>query len=95
MKACAIALAALIVIAAERSGPAAHQFRKANPCPSTGRIAGACPGWEVDHRIPLCAGGADRPENMQWLTKEKHAEKTREDVMACRKKSAQNGGLTK
>lgn len=27
------------------------------------------PGYEVDHIVPLCAGGADRPENMQLLTK--------------------------
>lgn len=30
------------------------------------------PGYEVDHIVPLCAGGADRPENMQLLTKRQH-----------------------
>lgn len=24
------------------------------------------PGWVVDHIVPLCAGGLDAPENMQW-----------------------------
>lgn len=36
-------------------------------------------GYEVDHKIPLYAGGADSPSNMQLLTKEKHKEKTRND----------------
>ena len=36
-------------------------------------------GYEVDHVIPLFAGGADSPSNMQLLTKEDHKEKTRND----------------
>ena len=40
-------------------------------------------GYEVDHVIPLCAGGADRPENMQLLTIEQHREKTRIDLRWC------------
>ncbi len=43
-----------------------HAFRQLNACPGTGLVSGACPGWVVDHKIPLCAGGADSPENMQW-----------------------------
>lgn len=43
------------------------------------------PGYEVDHIVPLCAGGADRPENMQLLTKRQHREKTRDDLRMCRK----------
>lgn len=43
------------------------------------------PGYEVDHIVPLCAGGADRPENMQLLTKRQHREKTRDDLRLCRK----------
>lgn len=41
------------------------------------------PGYEVDHIIPLCAGGKDRPENMQLLTKKQHREKTKEDLRRC------------
>ena len=41
-------------------------------------------GYEVDHIVPLCAGGADRPENMQLLTKAAHREKTRRDLRLCR-----------
>lgn len=46
-------------------------------------------GYEVDHRVPLCAGGADRPSNMQLLSKEVHKAKTRGDIKACRR-----GGLS-
>ena len=46
------------------------RFEKSHPCPSTGRTSGACPGYVVDHVRPLKRGGADRPENMQWQTKE-------------------------
>lgn len=60
-------------------------FRSENPCPATGRTRGACPGWHVDHIVALCAGGADRPSNMQWITKEDHRFKTLVDVKECRR----------
>jgi hypothetical protein len=41
-------------------------FQRANPCPSTGKARGACPGYVVDHVRPLCAAGPDLPSNMQW-----------------------------
>lgn len=25
------------------------------------------PGFQADHMVPICCGGADRAENMQWL----------------------------
>lgn len=45
-------------------------FRAEWPCPSTGRREGACPGWAVDHVIPLACGGIDAPVNMQWLPRD-------------------------
>lgn len=51
-----------------RSTAAKHEFQRANPCPSTGQRRGRCPGYVVDHVRPLCAGGPDRPDNMQWQT---------------------------
>lgn len=41
-------------------------FRKTHPCPGTGKTAGACKGWVVDHIKPLCFAGADHPDNMTW-----------------------------
>lgn len=70
-----------------RSTTAVKEFRQANPCPVTGAARGKCPGWEVDHVIPLCAGGPDTPANMQWLTVASHRQKTKGDVMRCRLKN--------
>lgn len=42
-------------------------FKKVHPCPSTGKTSGACPGWIMDHVIPLACGGADSVGNLQWL----------------------------
>ena len=50
------------------SSKARSQFIHANPCPATGKTSGPCKGWIVDHVVPLCAGGADKPDNMQWQT---------------------------
>lgn len=52
--------------------------------PRNGATRGRCPGHDIDHIEPLCAGGPDVPGNMQWLTLEEHREKTRKDVYRCR-----------
>jgi len=62
----------------KRSQRAVHSFRSAHPCPATGRTRGACPGYQVDHRVPLYQGGSDAPSNMQWLSTEQHKAKHRE-----------------
>lgn len=69
---------------AERSKTVRAEFQREHPCPSTGAKHGACPGYQADHRIALCAGGADRAGNLQWLTVEEHKRKTQQDVMECR-----------
>jgi hypothetical protein len=51
-----------------RSAESKREFRRAHPCPSTGRSSGACPGYVIDHVKPLKRGGADAPSNMQWQT---------------------------
>lgn len=51
-----------------RSPQAKREFQHSNPCPSTGRTSGGCPGYVVDHVTPLKRGGADAPGNMQWQT---------------------------
>jgi len=45
-------------------------FLKNNPCPSTGKNYGSCPGYVVDHYVPIKRGGGDHPYNMQWQTVE-------------------------
>lgn len=67
-----------------RSAAEVLAFKRHNPCPSTQLRRGACPGWQVDHVQPLCSGGPDAVQNMQWLSVEDHRIKTRQDVRVCR-----------
>lgn len=68
MKLAAILLA-LVALSAQARDPAqVRAFRATHPCPATGKTAGTCPGWVVDHGVPLCASGADAPWNMHWQT---------------------------
>lgn len=73
-------------LAAERSAAERLAFIRHNPCPATGLRRGACPGWEVDHIVPLCARGPDHRTNMQWIRKEDHRLKTLVDVRECRRR---------
>jgi hypothetical protein len=52
----------------KRSSTAKREFKSSNPCPLTGKSAGACPGYVIDHKQALKHGGADSPDNMQWQT---------------------------
>ena len=55
--------------AVKRSAKAKYDFRKEHICPSPGGTRfGRCDGYVIDHIVPLCAGGADAPHNMQWQT---------------------------
>lgn len=58
-------------------------FAREHPCPATGRPSGACPGWVVDHVVPLCAGGLDSRFNMQWQSKADGLEKDRDERRQC------------
>lgn len=59
------------------------EFMRLHPCPATGRTRGACPGWQVDHIIPLKCDGPDELSNMQWLTVDEHKQKTAYEAKAC------------
>lgn len=69
----------------ERSHAVRHAFVKQQACPSTGRHRLPCPGWQIDHKIPLKCKGPDALENLQWLTVEEHKEKTKQEARFCRK----------
>lgn len=60
------------------------QWMLTHPCPSTGKTRGRCDGWQVDHRIPLCFYGEDKPYNLTWKTVQDHREKTKLDVKVCK-----------
>lgn len=70
-------------LAAARSRAQRSAFARAHPCPATGKPAGACPGYVVDHVIPLACGGADLPLNMQWQTVAEGKAKDRWERKAC------------
>jgi hypothetical protein len=61
-------------------------FMQSHPCPSTGKTKGHCPGYVVDHVKPLCAGGPDRPSNMQWQTVEEAKDKDRRERQQCKRR---------
>lgn len=44
-----------------------NEFKRLYPCPATGESKGRCPGWAIDHVIPLAVGGCDGVSNLQWL----------------------------
>lgn len=75
MRAALLTAAALLVAAwpagaSPRQPPrAVVEFRQANPCPATGKTAGACPGYVVSRTTPPCADGEDARDDMQWQTR--------------------------
>jgi hypothetical protein len=50
-----------------RSQRVLSAFQKQYACPATGKTSGSCPGWAIDHVIPLACGGCDAIINLQWL----------------------------
>jgi hypothetical protein len=54
----------------KRDPKVTREFRKLYACPSTGKFTGACPGWAMDHPLPIDCGFADAVWNLQWLPDE-------------------------
>lgn len=72
-----------------RSAAAKYWFVKLHACPATGAHRVPCPGYVIDHVVPLCAGGEDAPANMQWQTVDEARGKDREEQRTCRALRAQ------
>lgn len=68
-----------------RSPTVKAEFQRLHPCPSTGKTRGACPGYVKDHIVPLCAGGPDAANNMQWQTVEEGKAKDKVERRQCHK----------
>lgn len=66
-----------------RSTTQINHFKKANPCPSTGKPTGKCPGHVIDHVKPLCACGKDDASNMQWQTITDGKAKDKLEIKQC------------
>lgn len=79
-----LTVACTAALALPRDAAEKAEFRRNNPCPSTGKARGACPGHQVDHKQALMNGGTDKPNNMQWLKEHEHKAKTRQDIAACK-----------
>ena len=51
----------------KRSGAVLREFARTFPCPATLDHVTSCPGWAIDHTIPLASGGCDSVINLTWL----------------------------
>jgi hypothetical protein len=65
------------------------QFTKRHPCPVNGSTRGECPGYVISLIKPACAGGGERPGNLQWQTVAAARKKERVDAAECRKQTKQ------
>jgi len=54
----------------KRSTKVLNAFKKIWACPSTGLHSGPCPGWAINHTIPLSCGGLDVVWNLDWMPDE-------------------------
>lgn len=81
---CFTAHAQVVSNSALRDPKQAAAFKKLKPCPATAKIQPSCPGYVVDHIDPLCAGGADHPDNMMFMTVEDAKKKDRVEHKLCK-----------
>lgn len=82
-------LCAGLAFAETRHAKNVREFRQLTGFPQ-GR-----PGYIVDHRIPLCAGGADSVDNMQWQTRSASYTKDSFERALCRELRRQGYVLVK
>lgn len=69
----------------ERSSEAVRVFRQHHICPATQAMTPKCPGYVVDHIVPLACHGLDHESNMQYQTIVDGKAKDRWEILAfCR-----------
>lgn len=51
----------------KRSSAVTVMFKVLHPCPSTLSAIGPCPGWQMNHVLPLACGGCDTVSNLVWV----------------------------
>lgn len=74
-----------VLAKAHRSEAQKNAFKREHPCPYNGNNHGACPGYVIDHIVPLACGGADDPSNMQWQSIEDGKIKDSFELSMCGK----------
>src|ERR1700712_2172249 len=63
-----LAFASPQALATPPSPAAQAEFQRLHPCPVNDARAGACPGYVIEHVVPLCLGGPDVAYNLRWQT---------------------------
>jgi len=79
----------------KRSHVAKNDFKKQNPCPSNGNNQGPCPGYVIDHIIPIVCNGDDTPSNMQWQSISEGKAKDRWERKNCQISNFGNHNITR
>lgn len=67
----------------KRSRKVVAIFRATVPCPATGEVGGRCPGYVVDHIVPLACCGRDELDNLQYQTKADAKAKDKVERQMC------------
>lgn len=86
--AAAAVAAASAAATSTRHASTVREFRKTHACPATGKVQTTCPGYVVDHIIPLCAGGTDTVDNMMFQTTADSYRKDVQERAICRRLKA-------
>ena len=60
------------------------EFQRLHPCPANGAREGDCPGYAIDHVVPLCLGGPDVAYNMRWLRLSELKRSSSDETRECR-----------
>ena len=60
------------------------KFKKLNPCPVSSIPGKYCPGYVVDHVVPLCLCGPDKIANMQWQSLAESKVKDTQERKQCK-----------